>query len=332
MKKRNRETSALSLAFLDVICCGFGAIILLLMITKFGIPSVLEQSREQLLALLELRQAAIEEIFGETEKLERAKEETENDLDVEIQEIIKLQKELTELTSRFVSVLEISEIQSEEIEDLTRAKQTLSDEMIRLLGTDWRRQDRTIGGITVDSEYIVFVIDTSGSMRRYWTTVVQKFEEVLNIYPVVKGVQILNNDGEYMYPRHAGEWLKDTPDARRAIVDGLRGWPKQSISNPVPGIITAIDDFYDPNKRISLYIFGDDFSVQGGWTVEEVVDRIDAKNIADAEGNRRVRIHAVGFPIYLSIRQVNHILRYTNLMRELTVRNHGTFVGLPSIN
>jgi len=41
MKKRNRETSALSLAFLDVICCGFGAIILLLMITKFGIPSVL---------------------------------------------------------------------------------------------------------------------------------------------------------------------------------------------------------------------------------------------------------------------------------------------------
>ena len=72
--------------------------------------------------------------------------------------------------------------------------------------------------------------------------------------------------------------------------------------------------------------------MQGGWTVEEVVDRIDAKNIADAEGNRRVRIHAVGFPIYLSIRQVNHILRYTNLMRELTVRNHGTFVGLPSIN
>ena len=32
------------MSFLDVICCGFGAIILLLMITKISEPRVLEES------------------------------------------------------------------------------------------------------------------------------------------------------------------------------------------------------------------------------------------------------------------------------------------------
>ena len=38
MKLNRRENEATSIAFLDVITCGFGAIILLLMIAKFGDP------------------------------------------------------------------------------------------------------------------------------------------------------------------------------------------------------------------------------------------------------------------------------------------------------
>ena len=41
MKKR-RAIEEIGISFLDVICCGFGAIILLLMITKIVAPSVLE--------------------------------------------------------------------------------------------------------------------------------------------------------------------------------------------------------------------------------------------------------------------------------------------------
>ena len=44
-KKRNRrEAEEFSMSFLDVICCGFGAIILLLMITKTVQPQIIEAS------------------------------------------------------------------------------------------------------------------------------------------------------------------------------------------------------------------------------------------------------------------------------------------------
>ena len=43
MRKR-RPAPEISLSFLDVICCGFGAVILLLMITKTVEPQVLEES------------------------------------------------------------------------------------------------------------------------------------------------------------------------------------------------------------------------------------------------------------------------------------------------
>ena len=44
MSRSRRETEPFSLSFLDVICCGFGAVILLLMITKTVQPQIIEQS------------------------------------------------------------------------------------------------------------------------------------------------------------------------------------------------------------------------------------------------------------------------------------------------
>jgi hypothetical protein len=50
-------------------------------------------------------------------------------------------------------------------EQLAIARQSLTEEMKRLLGLEVR--NNLIGGIPVDSEYIIFVIDTSGSMFSY---------------------------------------------------------------------------------------------------------------------------------------------------------------------
>ena len=44
MVRRRRKLEEFSLSFLDVICCGFGAVILLLMITKTVEPQIIEQS------------------------------------------------------------------------------------------------------------------------------------------------------------------------------------------------------------------------------------------------------------------------------------------------
>jgi hypothetical protein len=58
-----------------------------------------------------------------------------------------------------------------------------------------------------------------------------------------------------------------------------------------------------------------------------VVEAVDRVNIADDTGRRRVRIHAVGFPVYLD-RPNARVYRFASLMRELAYRNDGTFVGL----
>ena len=83
-----------------------------------------------------------------------------------------------------------------------------------------RAATNTIGGITVDSEYIIFVIDTSGSMFSYaWPLVQRKVSETLRIYPRVKGIQVMNDMGDYMFSQYAGQWIPDSAAIRRGIVD-----------------------------------------------------------------------------------------------------------------
>lgn len=330
MKKR-REGNELSLAFLDVICCGFGAIILLLMITKISLPEILEVSLEEIAAMIAKRQDEIEKIIGETEELDRTRIETETNLEQELIRLTELQEELLELTSRHESVLNLTVKQESQRADLTRAQQSLTEEMIRLLGAGFERRNNTIGGIAVDSEYIIFVIDTSGSMQTFaWHAVVKKLQEVLDIYPVVKGMQVMNDMGDYMFPQFRGEWLEDTSLRRRQIMQRLRTWRIQSNSSPVEGIEEAINTYYDPNKKVSIYVFGDDFQ---GDSVEHVVDRVDLVNRKDMEGDCRMRIHGVGFPVYMDATRMQwQTLQYTLLMRQLTVRNCGTFVGLPTLD
>ena len=325
-----REIQEIGLPFLDVICCGFGAIILLLMITKISLPMVLEETLEDLQAVVQEKDLSLDELLGEIDLLERALVESEADLDILIPELERLQIELLEITERYNRLTSRVAQQEATQADLARAKQSLTDEMATLLGTSFRRQNNTIGGITVDSEYIIFVIDTSGSMQTVaWPLVIKKVSEVLNIYPNVKGIQVMNDMGDYMFPQTRGQWMEDSPTRRRQIVNRLRNWTIFSNSSPVEGIRAAIGTFYDPEKLISIYVFGDDFQ---GNSVEEVVDEIDQVNIAGEGNERRVRIHAVGFPVYFdSGFAARSVYLFTLLMKELSYRNNGTFVALPRI-
>jgi hypothetical protein len=132
-----------------------------------------------------------------------------------------------------------------------------------------------------------------------------------------------------MFRSYRGEWIPDTPARRQAIVDGMRSWNAFSNSSPREGILEAIDEFYDPDKKISLYVYSDDFA-QG--SISAVVREVDRRNQIDAEGNRRVRIHAVAFPVYYDVTgQLLSAERFAILMRVLCQRNGGTFVALPSL-
>jgi hypothetical protein len=87
--------------------------------------------------------------------------------------------------------------------------------------------------------------------------------------------------------------------------------------------------FFRKDERISLYVFGDEFS---GNAIQPVIEEIDRINRANRKGRRRVRIHAVGFPVLLKnkVGRGNTGERFATLMRILCYRNGGTFVGLNS--
>ena len=322
---RRRGIEEFSVSFLDVICCGFGAIILLLMVTKTLEPIVLEDSNLDLSEQIAAREQAVFEIKGQIEQLRQQIADENAQLQLSLSRQDDVQQQLSDILGRFKTMTEASENISSENMQLASARQSLTDEMEQLSGLDFRRSSELVGGISVDSEYIIFIIDTSGSMQSAaWGQVVQKVSETLSIYPQIKGIQVMNDMGDYMFPVYRQRWIDDTPALRNSIITTLQNWAPFSNSSPVEGIREAIATYYDPNKRISIYVFGDDYT---GNSIEQVVGAVDQVNRADETGRRRVRIHAIGFPVYLD--QPNaRIYRFAALMRELAYRNDGTFVGL----
>ena len=329
MKTKRREIEGLSLSFLDVISCGFGALILLLVLTKVFDPSDIKVSIGNLEDYLISLQEDILTKRNDNRDLRTEiirRQELENE---EMLRATRLQEELLQLQEKYEIIVRKTKAEEKIKAKLNIAKQTLTEEMQRLLKDYTRtKSDSTIGGIPVDSEYVIFIIDTSGSMyTNAWPLVLQKVSETLEVYPKLKGIQVMNDMGNYMFSQYANEWIPDTAARRSAILNRLQNWNVFSNSSPVEGITKAISTFYKPGRRISLYVFGDDFS---GRSVDQVIQVVDRINRVDSDGNRLVRIHAVGFPVLFSLppRYQASAIRFSILMREICIRNGGTFVAL----
>lgn len=330
MKKRRRDIEIFSLSFLDCICCAFGAIILLFVLSKFAEPMIIEEVKADLESVIERLEEELFEIRGQTVVLNRELTTTTEQLSEAKDRLARLQGDVSNIKGQFKASKDDAEVQNIIEGKLARAKQELSAEMRRLLKQQPRKATSSVGGIPVDSEYIIFIIDTSGSMQQNaWTLVQRKMRETLDIYPRVKGIQIMNDMGDYMFSQYRGKWIPDTPARRRAIISRLSTWRAFSNSSPVEGITAAIRTFYATDKKISLYVFGDEFS---GNAIQPVIDTVRYINKAGKDGSHRVRIHAVGFPVVMgkTARAGNTGERFATLMRVLCQDNGGTFVGLNS--
>lgn len=327
MRKRYRPLQEVSLSFLDVVSCGFGAIVLLLLIAKTVQPTALEESVDNT-GRIKALQEQLFALRGETTTLNRKLISREEQLSDIRERIARLQSQLATIDRQLNAE---AEVDTTERDELTLALQVLTEEMKRILGPDFRATSNLVGGIPVDSEYIVFIIDTSGSMVNYaWPRVRQEMVNILNIYPRVKGIQILNDMGDYMFSTYRGKWIPDTPGRRNVILRTLNTWTPFSNSSPVEGIERAISSFYDPRKKISIYVFGDDFT---GQSIRQVVQTVDRLNRERRTGERLVRIHTIGFPVHFLAPggNIQTATRFAALMRELSYRNGGTFVGLNSL-
>jgi len=325
-----RAIEPFSLSFLDCICCGFGAIILLLTLTRMHEPQAIEQSRLELEGRLARLEREIHEIRGETDRLARELVGRRVQLSEEREGVARLQGDLSRLQGQWAASHDLSQVHDIIEGRMLLAQQQLTEEMKRL--REQRERPRTealVGGIPVDSEYVIFVIDTSGSMQRFaWPALLRKMGQTLDAYPRVKGLQVMNDEGVYMFSAYAGKWIPDTPGRRQAVVQRLASWNVFSNSSPVEGIEAAIRQLARGSHRVSIYVLGDEFT---GGSIENVLRAVERMNVRDAStGARRVRIHGIGFPTLFSQGQYpeNTTVRFAMLMRALCERNGGAFVGL----
>lgn len=331
MRRRRRETEVFGLSFLDAISCGFGAIVLLLVLTKIAEPTRERDRGIGLQAMAEELAAELPELDGKLKSLEqKLADEGQRLADAELK-LASLRPEARALEAERADAQLDAEAAAAIENRLAVAKQQLTAEMQRLYASGVRPDSDTVGGIPVDSEYIIFVIDTSGSMHGYaWPTVIKKLTETLDLYPKVKGLQIMNDMGDYMFSQYAGQWIPDTPGRRKAIISRLATWQPFSNSSPVEGITRAIRAFYAQDKKISIYVFGDEFT---GTSIQAVLDSVEQINPKGADGKPLVRIHAVGFPVQFTrggIRPTG--IQFSMLMRALCQKNGGTFVGLHTLD
>ena len=301
---------------------------LLLIIAKIGDPSATSELESDLIESIEQKQKALFNVRGEARELDKRLKSRQEQLSELNQRIARLKEQLASVSKQ---AAELAQSQSEEKQNLQLVLQVLTEEMERLLGPNFTQSNDLVGGIPADSDYIIFVIDTSGSMQSAaWKKVQTEMLNILDVYPEVKGIQIMNDMGQFMFTQSDNEWIPDSPQMRDLIIDKLSSWAPFSNSSPVEGIENAIKTFYKPDRKISIYTLGDDFQ---GRSINKVVRVIDSLNIANRNDERLVRIHAIGFPVHLrpGVSPNRSAIRFAALMRELSYSNGGTFIGLNSL-
>ena len=313
MKSRRSSGEVFGLAFLDVIACAFGAIVLLLLISKPALievgdeaqPSVdatvLEEAAD-LVGRLRVRWEALQAMLASEPKRPAAS----HGQDPALEEAIRLAGERLQQLQR-------------DNRGLERVEESLRRATLRAPAPATER-DPEVGGIPVDSEYVIFIVDTSGSMQSIWGEVMDVMGRVLDIHPKVSGFQILNDNGAYLISGYRQRWIRDTPRLRRSILNALRNWGAMSNSSPVEGLQTALRTYARREGKIAIYIFGDDFR---GASYDRVMETLRDLNVDRATGKTRVRVHAVGFVSS----QIHD--RYATLMREVTRIHDGAFLALP---
>lgn len=318
MKKQRVPIEVFSLSFLDVISCAFGAVVMLILLAKNGEDGDFSQDAniadisETIMALSQAETSleSLEELLAAQQaKAQRAANEgasNRTEADALETDIARSERNLQELTDQASGL------------DLVKQRR----ERAAISVGQAPERDDEVGGIPVDSDYVVFIVDTSGSMKSMWNNVVKSMEEVLNNHPQVTGFQVMSDNGEYLLPSSAGRWRKDTKGQRSAVLRAMWSWSGSSNSSPVEGIEAALRTYGSRTDSLALYVFGDDYS---GGSYDLTLSNINQLNTNKA-GHKLARIHAIGF------REARRTLtgdslKFSTLMAEVTRQNRGTFIS-----
>lgn len=303
-----------SLSFLDIISCGFGAVVVLVVIFRF------DTFTEDATAPTPQTDnaAAFNKILAEaniSKKIEQAQSTLNslasalaaNEIDTQT-----LKNQLEHLRQQLDASRANNERKKQQLDSLKDQVEQAKKAGVKAKTT--AEIDTEAGGILVDRDYIIFIVDTSGSMREVWRRVADRMTQVLKQHPRVKGIQVMNDNGSYLISSYAKRWIGDTPKMRERILRLFNLWSSASNSSPVEGLVRALTDFQASTEEMSIYVLGDDYS---GSEFDDVIEKVRRLNKGGA------RINAINF-----INPSAATDRFSILMREIARENHGTLITM----
>ncbi len=183
-KRKNRNSGVFGLSFMDCICCGFGAVILLFVLSNFGLQQDQRVKTEDLRAEVDLIEKLIEEgRLNHVELRNSLKETVDENVKTEglarqvLEEMTTVTEELAESRDETTAAREHvnqlqADVQSME-EDVKRLEERLEGRNIMETSGDGRRQ--YLSGLRIDGKRNVILLDRSASM------VAEDLEEILRL-------------------------------------------------------------------------------------------------------------------------------------------------------
>lgn len=315
MKKQRAPIEVFSLSFLDIISCAFGAVVMLILLAKNGEEGQFNDTSQisNIIQALTRAEASVGQLDSAlSDKLDQLKQlqaqsashaEEEDALEAEL---ARAKQEEIQLTNKASGLEDVQE-------ERKRAAITTGNA---------KKRDEEVGGIPVDSDYVIFIVDTSGSMKADWRRVMRNMSNVLDTHPKVKGFQVLSDNGEFLIRSSKGSWRKDTPRQRQAILRSMAKWHGSSNSSPVEGIETALKTYANKTKSLAIYVFGDEYT---GGSYDRTLETINKLNTHPRTKKKIARIHSVAF--YFRDR-IETTEKFATLMREVSRQNNGTFLAL----
>ena len=311
-KRKNNEV--FSMSFLDIMACGFGALVLILLISEFNEVEIIENKY------------TAEMFLNVKNELNQTKSDlsiTQDNLDSKINELITIRTDLEATLNELKQKEEVVKNLSN-LSDATSSQ--ISMKTIELSSTP---KQIAASGIRIDSDYLIFIIDNSGSMIEGgpWNRVMEEISRIVITFPNLKGFMIMNDTGKII--QGDNPWLTPTSTNRKSAIDNLRNIRTISNSNPIPAIELAINFYGRKYDNVGIFVIGDD--IRESKDIDKRLLEINKIN-TKTDGSKYVRINALAF--LTSRRIAKEILpsgkedniKYLTLMRELTLQNGGTLV------
>jgi len=298
------------MSFLDIMACGFGALVLILLISEFQESEVMEVENNADI-FLEAQEEKAKKII-KVESLDKL-------MSLNIEDLISVKERLDVLKME----LEKKSSISSKLNDLASDTDfQISKQRLKSLSAPMEQKEAS--GIKLDSRYLVFIIDTSGSMEP-WVKIVQEIDSLIQTFPDLEGYMVMNDNGRIF---HGGDpWLNPTKINRSASIGILRANRAKygSLSNPIDGLKKVIRVWGDKYKDLGVFIIGDDILDQTR-RIETISQEVLKLN-TDSSGKTKVRVNAVGFLTSRAIpSQQQGNKNYLMLMRELTEQSGGAMV------